>query len=128
MSTGQSLNEVISGLTLVLEREKEALLGGAYQTVAQLLSEKERLGAILDSILLDPGMATQLPAFRKKLQGLASAAKDNERLLAAAKGGANLAQVRIKNILNSQQMVGVYGEAGEKVLAPDAGVSRQKFA
>jgi len=128
MSTEQSLNDVLSALELNLAKERKALLGGAYDAIGLILSEKERLGAILDAMLVDPHRAAQLPAYRKRLQKVVDAAKENEKLLAAAKIGAASARARIKDILSQQRMVGVYGEGGDKVVAPGAGVSRQKFA
>ena len=88
MSTEQSLNDVLSALELNLAKERKALLDGAYDAIGAILSEKERLGAILDAILVDPHRAAQLPAYRKRLQKVVDAAKENEKLLAAAKIGA----------------------------------------
>ncbi len=128
MPTDLSLSDVIAALDKTLAAEKSALLGGAYDVVGAAVSEKERLATLLDVMLADQTRAAQLPAYRKRIKRIVEAAKENEALLRAAKMGAASARSRIADILNRQRMVGVYAESGDKVLAPGAGVTRQKFA
>lgn len=123
-----SLSDVIAALEKTLAVEKAALLSGAYGVVGATLSEKERLAALLDAMLADQTRSAQLPAYRRRIKRILEAAKETETLLHAAKMGAASARSRIIDILNRQRMVGVYAESGDKVLAPGAGVTRQKFA
>lgn len=128
MQTSPSLPDVLGELERLLAAEKTALLAGAYDVVSAACAEKERLGALLEVMLGDERRAAQLPAFRLRVKKIAEAAKENEKLLLAARNGAASARSRINEILSRQRMVGVYAESGDKVLAPGANVTRQKFA
>lgn len=128
MPTQQSFNDILSGLEKILAAEKAALLAGAYDSVSAMTAEKERLAMQFEAALIDRRTAAQFPAYRKRIRKILEAAKENESLFAAAKSGVKSAQARISEILSKQQMIGVYAESGDKILAPGAGVSRQKFA
>lgn len=128
MPTEPTLSDVIAALEKTLAAEKAALLSGAYGVVVATTSEKERLANLLDTMLADEARSAQLPAYRKRIRKILEAAKETETLLHAARMGAASARSRIMDILTRQRMVGVYAESGDKVLAPGAGVTRQKFA
>lgn len=128
MPSDLSLEEVLNALEKALAVEKAALLRSAFDVVGAVLSEKEKLSAQLDRLLVDKSRAAQLPAYRTKIKKIVELANENEKLLETAKMGVAAAHSRIKEILNRQTMVGVYAEGGDKVLTPGAGVSRQKFA
>lgn len=128
MQTSPSLNDVLGELEKILAAEKTALLAGAYNVVGAASVEKERLGALLEAMLVDERRAAQLPAYRLRVKKIVEAAKENEKLLLAARNGVASARSRINDILSRQRMVGVYAETGDKILAPGASITRQKFA
>lgn len=128
VQTSPSLNEVLGELERILAAEKTALLAGNYNVVSAASAEKERLGELLEAMLMDERRAAQLPAYRLRVKKIVEAAKQNEKLLLAAKNGAASARSRINEILGRQRMVGVYAESGAKIMAPGASVTRQKFA
>lgn len=128
MASEPALNDVLNDLEKILAAEKSALLAGAYDSVSAATSAKDRLGRLLETMLVDERRAGQLPAYRRRIKKIVEAAKENESLLNAAKLGAASARSRIKDILNQQRTVGVYAETGDKLMSPGAGVSRQKFA
>lgn len=128
MPDERSLKDVVDGLARLLVEEKTRLLAGQYDGLGALTAEKEKLAVRLDALLIDPRSAAQAPAFRRRLAQIVSLAKENEGLIAAAKSGVVSAQSRIKDIINRQRNIGVYGESGEKLLAPESGVTRRKLA
>lgn len=128
MQTSPSLKDVLGELDRILAAEKTALLAGAYDVVSAAAVEKERLGSLLEAMLVDERRAAQLPAYRLRVRKIVEAAKENEKLLIAARNGAASARSRINDILSRQRMVGVYAESGDKILAPGASITRQKFA
>lgn len=124
----QTLKEVIAGLMSLLEQEKTCLLAARFDAVGPILQDKQRMTAQLEKMLIDPRHSSQAPAFRRALAALVSLAQENETLLAAAQVGVKSARARLQDIVNRQRNVGVYGEFGEKLLTPDAGVTRRKLA
>ncbi|GAB4530902.1 MAG: hypothetical protein Kow00133_19610 [Amphiplicatus sp.] len=128
MQTDKTLKEVIEALRGALAEEKRIILEGRYDALDAIVARKESLAEALDRMLLDPRLAAQAPAWRKQIAALAALAKENEAMIDAAKAGVAGARRRINEILNRQRNVGVYGETGEKLLAPGAGVTREKFA
>lgn len=128
MQKEPSLSDVITALEKTFEAEKAALLSGAYDVIGAAAEEKERLSGLLAALLSDQKHAAQFPAYRRRTRKLLEAAKENEELLRAAKVGVASAQSRIKDVLKQQRMVGVYAESGDKLIAPGASVTRQKFA
>lgn len=122
------MKELMAELSQLLATEKAFLLGGDYDKVGAIASQKDALAAALDRALNDSRIAAQLPAYRRQIRRIAEAAQENEALLNGAKAGAALASARVKEILSRQRVVGVYGESGEKLLAPDASVTRRKLA
>lgn len=128
MQTSPSLKDVLGELDRILAAEKTALLAGAYDVVSAAAAEKERLGSLLEAMLVDERRAAQLPAYRLRVRKIVESAKENEKLLLAARNGAASARSRINDILSRQRMVGVYAESGDKILAPGASITRQKFA
>lgn len=128
MSTEPTLKGVIAGLKAALEEEKTLLLAARFDQIAAITTRKQALGAQLEAMLLDARHAAQAPAFRRGLAAVGALAEENEKLLAAAQAGVRSAQARLQDIVNRQRNVGVYGEMGEKLMTPDAGVSRRKMA
>ncbi|MEE2690773.1 MAG: hypothetical protein VX640_04440 [Pseudomonadota bacterium] len=128
MSNEQTLKDVIAGLKSLLEQEKVQLLAGRFDGIASILQEKQKLSSRLDEMLLDQRYAPQAPAFRRNLSAIVALAQENETLLASARIGVKAAQKRIQDIVNRQRNIGVYGETGEKLMTPDAGVTRRKLA
>ncbi|NJM35732.1 MAG: hypothetical protein HC850_14705 [Rhodomicrobium sp.] len=103
-------------------------MAAEFDTLAPLVAEKNRMTNQLEKLLSDPHAASVAAAFRKRLAAIVTAAKENETLLASARAGVQSAQLRIQDIVNRQRNVGAYSESGEKVMAPDAGVSKRKLA
>lgn len=128
MQPSPSLKTVIDGLGDLLAREKASLLAGRYEALAVLSAEKERLAVALDAMLIDPAYAAQAPAFTKKLSAIIALASENETLIAAAKLGVVSAKARVRELINRQRTIGVYGSTGEKLVSSDACVSRRKLA
>lgn len=128
MQTDKTLKDVIDSLRAALAEEKRIILEGRYDALGQTATRKESLAEELDRMLLDPSIAAQAPAWRKQIAALAAQAKENEAIIDAARAGVVGARRRINEILNRQRNVGVYGETGEKLLAPGAGMTRQKLA
>lgn len=128
MSTEPTLKDVIAGLKSALEEEKALLLAARFDEIASITARKQALAAQLETMLLDARHAAQAPAFRRGLAAIGALAEENEKLLAAAQAGVRSAQARLQDIVNRQRNVGVYGEMGEKLMTPDAGVSRRKMA
>ncbi len=124
----QTLKEVIAELKSLLEQEKAHLLAARFDAVGPILQSKQRLTERLEGMLLDPRHSSHASAFRRALSGVVSLAQENEALLAAAQVGVKSARARLQDIVNRQRNVGVYGEFGEKLLTPDAGVTRRKLA
>ncbi|MBB5517324.1 hypothetical protein [Amphiplicatus metriothermophilus] len=128
MQTDRTLKDVIEALRGALAEEKRIILEGRYDALGPVAARKESLAEELDRMLLEPRIAAQAPAWRKQIAALAALAKENEAVIDAAKAGVAGARRRINEILSRQRNVGVYGETGEKLLAPGAGVTRQKLA
>ncbi|MBI1366968.1 MAG: hypothetical protein GC153_13555 [Alphaproteobacteria bacterium] len=123
-----SLKAVLDGLESLLEREKALLLAGRYDEAGAIARRKEELCEALDRALIDPLNAAQISVFRKRLSALVARAQENEQHLSAAKAGVSMARARLREIMNRERNVGVYGETGEKPLVPNACVTRHKFA
>lgn len=128
MSGEQTLKTVIADLKALLEQEKTCLLAAKFDAVAPILQSKQKLTAQLETMLLDPRFSNHASVFRRGLTAIVSLAQENEALLAAAQVGVKSARTRLQDIVNRQRNVGVYGEFGEKLLTPDAGVTRRKLA
>ncbi|MEQ8178203.1 MAG: hypothetical protein RIC52_06125 [Amphiplicatus sp.] len=128
MSSEQTLKTVIADLKSLLEQEKNCLLAANFDAVAPILQRKQNLTTQLEAMLLDPRHSSHATAFRRGLSSVVSLAQENEALLAAAQVGVKSARTRLQDIVNRQRNVGVYGEFGEKLLTPDAGVTRRKLA
>jgi flagellar biosynthesis/type III secretory pathway chaperone len=123
-----ALKTTLDGLLRLLEQEKQSLINGELAAIPGYAKSKAELSARLDQILADPRAAAQTPAFRGLLKKVAQAASENEELINAAREGVKSARARLKEIIERQRMVGVYGEGGEKVLSHGAGVTRCKTA
>ncbi|MEQ8936610.1 MAG: hypothetical protein RIE56_12550 [Amphiplicatus sp.] len=128
MSSEQTLKTVIADLKSLLEQEKSCLLAAKFDAVGPILQTKQKLTAQLEAMLLEPRYSSQAPIFRRGLSSIVSLAQENEALLSAAQVGVKSARTRLQDIVNRQRNVGVYGEFGEKLLTPDAGVTRRKLA
>ena len=128
MANEQELNTVISQLTKILKEEKKRLIAGRYEDLNSLIEMKQSLSERLDRLLVDKQIAKKASIYRKSLSSLVRLAKENEDLLEAAKTGASQAHSRIHDLLNKQRNVGVYGQTGDKLMMPNAGVSRCKIA
>ncbi|MEM8935813.1 MAG: hypothetical protein AAGC77_05345 [Pseudomonadota bacterium] len=128
MANEDRLEDVIDALKQVLDSEKALLLNGDYQHLADISKQKERLCSILDRLMVAPANLKKISLYRKALSSLGIQAKENEKLLMSAKTGMARAHGRVKDIINRQRNVGVYGASGDKLMTPGAGVSRSKMA
>lgn len=128
MANEQELATIIAQLNKVLKVEKQKLLSGRYTELSELMEHKQTLSERLDRLMVDQKIAKKAQLYRKSLSALVKQARENETLLEAAKAGAGQAHSRIHDLLNKQRNVGVYGQAGDKVMMPNAGVSRCKIA
>lgn len=128
MEDSPPLDVAVSRLVEILTLERSRLLAGAYDTLAEITEYKSRYLSALAHYLETEEYGPSLRAHAAHIEQIKKLAVENERLLNAAKAGVQSAQSSLKKIMNRDSYVGAYAENGEKLLAPDAGVTRRKFA
>lgn len=113
---GESLEQLIADGRALLEQERERLLAGQIGAVVALAADKQRL-----AVLLEEGLprAVPTPALRRALEGLVAQARENERLLAAARRGVADAERHLRAILATARGAVAYDRDGSAILGPD---------
>lgn len=128
MTSHREISFVITRLSNLLDAEKKLLLKGQFDKAPAFTEQKDALGTRLTSLLEGLPDPASLRKHRDALQRLGRKAEETAMLLTAARAGASQARERIKDVLSRRRNVGVYGQSGDKVSMPEAGVSRTKLA
>ena len=126
--TPKPLDVVITDLNDTLRLEKKYILAGNFIDLQKIADRKAKGLAALQQSISDLRPPSLFESYLPKITKLKSRAKENETLLLAAKEGVQSAKTRIDTLINRSLNIGTYGEFGEKVPAPDAGVTRTKLA
>ena len=98
----------------LLGRERRAVLGGAFGTIAEIATGKQALLAEIDGAI---GTVRGTPALRSALARLIRASRRNERILRAAKAGIAAARRRIAAIEATRRGDVAYQADGSRIVS-----------
>ncbi|MEM9169265.1 MAG: hypothetical protein AAGC56_06385 [Pseudomonadota bacterium] len=128
MSALRDALAALAKLETLLQREGADLRAGRIVQAGDVAAEKNALCMMLEA-RIEALEATprdeRLIAAARRVDGLA---RDNERLLEAAKTGAADARARLAAMAERSRKVGVYGQAGSQLMMPEANVTKKKTA
>ena len=127
MSTAK-LDQTVKALILILDKEKEALLGGNYVHLDPIRAQKEKVTNELTAGLGQISDKSVLESYGAAIEQIRVRAIENEKLLATAKSGVASARARLQAVLNRENTVGTYTAGGYKLPTHSAGVSRNTVA
>lgn len=122
------LSEILTHLLEILQLEKSRLMAGDYAGLDEIAEKKAFYSSGLDAYFADASVRTAMHPFVEQIRRIQKLAAQNETLLAAAKAGVSSAKTRLANIIGQERTVGAYTMTGEKLRAPDAGVTKCKLA
>jgi len=128
MAAMSTFSEILDNLIDALDEEKRALLAGAYEALPEIMEKKQRFSSLLDGQLENHNDASLAESGKARIEKIQSLSGANEKLLLAAKTGAQSAKARIEKIMNRENMVGTYTPNGSKLRAKETFITQQKLA
>lgn len=126
MEQTMRFEDAVSRLLETLKIEKKELLAGSFDSLVELSESKARYLSLIDSYLSeDPA---SYAGYAEYINAIQSRARENEKLLQAAKSGVCDAQGRLKSLSEREIAVGTYLQDGAKLQSHHSATTRRKIA
>ncbi|MEO0428853.1 MAG: hypothetical protein AAF160_15570 [Pseudomonadota bacterium] len=127
----ESLRAVLSEASALLAEERRLCLAGRLDEAGPLAERKqaivERLGTAMAAIAM-VGAGDAEASLREEIGAVQRAAKENERILEAARTGLKRARRELARVAAARRGAVAYGAKGEEILSTEDAAGRSKTA
>ena len=128
MRTKESFEEVVHRLADVLQQERQCLLSGDYDKLAEFSAAKERDLFYIEQHLAGPNAKNIVQSHARNIKALKKQASENETLLHSTRAGVKSAQERLTHLNKIDSVVGTYTESGGQLRLEASATTCKKIA
>lgn len=128
MATNKSFEEVVHHLADVLQQERQCLLSGDFDKLAEFSAAKERNLHYIEQHLTGPHASAIVQTHARNIKALKKQASENEKLLHSTRAGVKSAQERLTHLNKIDSVVGTYTENGGQLRMEAAASTCKKIA
>lgn len=128
MHTKESFDDIVHRLADVLLQERQCLLLGDFEKLAEFSAAKERDLFYIERCLAGPDASSIAMTHAANIRALKKQASENETLLHATRAGVKSAQERLTHLNRIDSVVGTYTENGGQLRLEASATTCKKIA